>query len=125
MYAKRFRKARVDHSGSGHAHGFLNPHNNEAVSVRAGRPCDCSAIQDEQAALSQRPNTPRCLRARNWEAEGQMSKISTLSLNPAEEASTEEAIKTLPTLGFWKVALAVFVGNILTGLLAAFLYSLR
>jgi hypothetical protein len=54
-----------------------------------------------------------------------MSKISTLSLNPAEEASTEEAIKTLPTLGFWKVALAVFVGNILTGLLAAFLYSLR
>lgn len=28
-------------------------------------------------------------------------------------------------LGFWKIALAVFVGNLMTGVLAAFLYSLR
>jgi hypothetical protein len=51
--------------------------------------------------------------------------MSTLSLNDVEEDRTEEAAKTTPTIGFWKIALAVFVGNILTGLLAAFLYSLR
>lgn len=51
--------------------------------------------------------------------------MNTLSLNAAEESYTEEAIKPRPTIGFWKIALAVFVGNILTGLLAAFLYSLR
>ncbi len=50
--------------------------------------------------------------------------MNTLSLNAAEESYTEEA-KPRPTIGFWKIALAVFVGNVMTGLLAAFLYSLR
>ncbi|WP_157440046.1 hypothetical protein [Terracidiphilus gabretensis] len=52
-------------------------------------------------------------------------KMNTLSLNPAEESRAEESIKTTPSIGFWKIALAVFVGNIMTGLLAAFVYSLR
>jgi hypothetical protein len=51
--------------------------------------------------------------------------MSTLSLNAPDETLVDETTKTVPVIGFWKIALAVFVGNILTGLLAAFLYSLR
>jgi hypothetical protein len=49
--------------------------------------------------------------------------MSLLSLenSPESEPETRPAAR----LGFWKIALAVFVGNILTGLVAAFLYSLR
>jgi hypothetical protein len=54
-----------------------------------------------------------------------MSKGSTLSLNAADETYSDESPKPKPVIGFWKIALAVFVGNILTGLLGAFLYSLR
>jgi hypothetical protein len=51
--------------------------------------------------------------------------MNTLSLNPAEESQPEDVVTPRPTIGFWKIALAVFVGNILTGLLAALVYSLR
>jgi hypothetical protein len=51
--------------------------------------------------------------------------MSTLSLNEPEQTFVDETTKPAPIIGFWKIALAVFVGNILTGLLGAFLYSLR
>lgn len=43
--------------------------------------------------------------------------------NPVK-ADTEETVKS-PRIGFWKIALAVLAGNVMTGLLAAFLYSLK
>lgn len=51
--------------------------------------------------------------------------MDSLSLNSRNETYADEAPKAKPVIGFWKIALAVFVGNILTGLLGAFLYSLR
>jgi hypothetical protein len=54
-----------------------------------------------------------------------MSKMSTLSLNAPDEMYSDEKPRAKPVIGFWKIALAVFVDNILTGLLGAFLYSLR
>jgi hypothetical protein len=42
-----------------------------------------------------------------------------------DEPKPEMEKHQAPRLGFWKIVLAVFVGNILTGLLAAFLYSLK
>jgi hypothetical protein len=52
--------------------------------------------------------------------------MESLSLNPsAQSDEREEPVKKSPALGFWKMAFAVFVGNILTGLLGAFIYSLR
>jgi hypothetical protein len=50
--------------------------------------------------------------------------MNTLSLNAMEDVRTDDVSKA-PRLGFWKIALAVFAGNVMTGLLAAFLYSLR
>jgi hypothetical protein len=51
--------------------------------------------------------------------------MNSLSLNAPDELYPDDAPKAKPVIGFWKIALAVFVGNIMTGLLGAFLYSLR
>jgi purine-cytosine permease-like protein len=48
-----------------------------------------------------------------------------LSLRATEEDYSDYVPRAKPVIGFWKIALAVFVGNILTGLLGAFIYSLR
>jgi hypothetical protein len=48
-----------------------------------------------------------------------------LSLRAAEQNYSDQTPKAKHVMGFWKIALAVFVGNIMTGLLGAFLYSLR
>ena len=49
--------------------------------------------------------------------------MESLSLNATTRP--DEPVKKPPALGFWRIALAVFMGNILTGLLGAFIYSLR
>jgi hypothetical protein len=49
--------------------------------------------------------------------------MESLSLNTTTQP--DEPVKKSPALGFWRISLAVFMGNILTGLLGAFIYSLR
>lgn len=53
--------------------------------------------------------------------------MSSLSITGAaqEESAEEGETKARQPPGFWKIALAVFVGNLLTGLLGGFVYSLH
>ena len=53
-----------------------------------------------------------------------MNSLSITGLE-REAASDDRKTEVRQPLSFWKMALAVFVGNILTALLAAFIYSLH